>query len=181
MKAPRKRLPYFLLTTAAVVLLIAGIFIGWNQWITVVLVAVPLAFMTTFALLSRRSSVSGEGEGEFHIESRGTLSEGQMQVGVPVESLPALIQQALTGMRRFRIRDISDAGAEIRSSWTLKAWGEDLSLTFEGTAANQTQIKGVATPVVRTTAVDWGQGASDLRTVFKAIDSQTASVTKNES
>lgn len=179
---PNKTLPYLLLATAAVVLLVAGIFIGWNQWITVVLVAVPLAFMTTFALLSRRSSSSSsESEDEFRIESRGTLSQGQMHVDVPVESLPALVQQALTGMRRFRIRDISEAGAEIRSSWTLKAWGEDLSLTFERTDVSQTKIKGLATPKVRTTAVDFGQGASDLRAVFRAIDSKTASVTKNES
>lgn len=179
MNPPRKRLPYLLLTAAALVLLAAGIFIGWNQWITVVIVAVPIVIMAAFALLSGRSRIIDEGE--FHIESRGSSSEGQMHVDVPVESLPAVIQQAVTGMRRFRIRNISDAGAEIRTSWTMKAWGEDLVLTFEGTGASQTLVKGVAKPVVRSTAVDWGQGASDLRSVFKAIDSQADSVANSES
>lgn len=178
MRASHKRLPYVVLAAAALVLLAAGIFISWNQWITVVLVAIPIVIMVAFAVLSGRSRVAEEGK--FHIESRGASSEGQMHVDIPVESLPALIQQTLKGMRRFRIRNISDAGAEIRTSWTIKAWGEDLALTFESTGVNQTLIKGSATPVVRSTAVDWGQGASDLHSVFEAIDSQTASVTKKE-
>ena len=178
MNFPIKKLPYILLSIAALLYLAAGIFFGLNQWITVVIVAVPVAFMVITALLSRRTRTSDDGE--FHIETRGATSEGQMHVDIPVESLPAVIQQALRGMRRFRIRDISEAGAEIRSSWTFKAWGEDLTLTFERTGANQTRIKGVCTPVVRSTAIDWGQGASDLRSVFKAIDNQTASVTKRE-
>lgn len=43
---------------------------------------------------------------------------------------------------------------------------------------NQTFITGVSTLAVRSTAVDWGLGASDLRSVFEAIDNQTNSVTK---
>lgn len=76
------------------------------------------------------------------------------------------------------MRNISDVGAEIRSSWTFKAWGWDPALTFERTGMNQTFITVVSTPVVRSTAVDWGQGASDLRSVSEAIDNQTNSVTK---
>ena len=179
MNPPCKKLPYTLLATAALVLLAAGIFIGWNKWVTVVIVAVPVVIMAAFAMLSGRNRIADGGG--FHIESRGPLSEGQMHVDVPVESLPPVIQQALKGMRRFRIRNISDAGAEIRTSWTMKAWGEDLTLTFEGTGASQSLIKGVCTPVVRSTAVDWGQSASDLRSVFKPIDSQAESVTESES
>ena len=178
MNSSHNRLPYFLLTAAAIICLAAGIFFGLNLWLTVALVAVPVSFMVIAALLSRRTRTSDEGE--FHIETRGATSEGQMHVDVPVESLPAVIQQALTGMRRFRIRSISDVGAEIRSSWTFKAWGEDLTLTFERTGMNQTRIKGVCTPVVRSTAIDWGQGVSDLRSVFTAVDSQTDSVTKSK-
>lgn len=176
MKLPNKKWPYLLLAAAVLILFIAGILIDWNEWITVGIVAVTLGFMASLAALSKRSRISDDGK--FLIESSGASSVGHMHVDVPVGSLPAAVQQALRGSRRFRIRNISDAGAEIRTSWTMKAWGADLALTFESTGAHQTRIKGVATPVVRSTAVDWGQGASDLRTVFEAIEDQTNSVTK---
>ncbi|GAA1903044.1 hypothetical protein GCM10009688_03720 [Arthrobacter gandavensis] len=124
-------MPYILLATTALILFAVGDFVGWNQWVTVVIVTVPLVVMAAFAMLSGRSRIADEGG--FHIESRGPLLDGQMLVDVPMVSFPPVIQQALKGMRRFRIRNTSDGGAEIRTSWTTNAWGEDLSLTCEKT------------------------------------------------
>lgn len=84
-------MPYILLTTAALILLAVGVFVGWNQWVTVVIVAVPLVVMAAFAMFSGRSRIADEGG--FHIESRGPLSDGQMLVDVPMVSLPPVIQQ----------------------------------------------------------------------------------------
>lgn len=162
--------PYLLLTLMTLILLAAGIFIGWNHWITVVIVAVPVGFMISTYRSSNRQQIARTNNSE--ISSTGAVSEGQVRLDTPIGSVPAVVESAVAGMRRFKLRSLSADGAEIRVSITFKTWGETITLKFEDAGSNMSRITATCRPLMKSTAVDYGQGRQDIRELFQACQDQ---------
>jgi hypothetical protein len=170
------KLPYLLLMVAALILLLAGVFLGLEPWATAIMVAVPVGMALVFALLARRTHDIEDAGAQ--ITSRNAVSEGEAVIEAPVADLPTIVQRAVGGMRRFRILHVSGQGARIKASWTLKTWGEDISLTFEDIDSRSSRISAVCTPTYSPTIIDYGQGASDLHHLLQEIRKQTGPLPK---
>lgn len=154
MQTKWRTLPYLLLLTTAIVLLAIGIWAGFEPWATAISVAVPIVVMLVLsALAMRKHDIKDK---DSRVASRNAVSEGEILVEVSVAELPAAVERALAGNRRFRLRNVSRQGAEIRASWTLKTWGEDISLTFEDVEGRFSRVRGVCVPVYGPTIVDYG-------------------------
>jgi hypothetical protein len=129
-----------------------------------------------FALLARRTHDIEDAGAQ--ITSRNAVSEGEAVIEAPVADLPTIVQRAVGGMRRFRLLHVSGQGAHIKASWTLKTWGEDISLTFEDIDSRSSRISAVCTPTYSPTIIDYGQGASDLHHLLQEIRKQTGPLPK---
>ncbi|MEC5182464.1 hypothetical protein [Arthrobacter sp. CG_A4] len=167
MQTKWRTLPYLLLLTTALIFLAIGIWAGFEPWVTAILVAVPIVVMLVLSALAMRSHDTKDKDSQ--VVSRNAVSEGETVVEVPLAELPAAVERALASNRRFRLRNVSRQGAEIRASWTLKTWGEDISLTFEDVDGRFSRVRGVCVPVYGPTIIDYGQGASDLSHIFREI------------
>ena len=163
--------PYMLLTLLTIIIIVLGIIIDWSPWITVLMAAVPVGLMIFSSVSSRRRrGVQGD---HFSITSRGPVSEGRVQLRVPVSSLPETVNNAVAGMRRFKVQKISADGAEITRGITFKTWGEQITLTFEEMGPAGSKVEATSCPKVQSTAIDYGQGARDLRDLFLALRDQS--------
>lgn len=172
MQTKLRKLPYLLLLTTSLILLAVGMWAGFEPLVTAILVAVPITVMLVLSTLARRSHDVKDRDSQ--VVSRKAVSEGEVVVDVPVAELPAAVERALTRNRRFSLRSVSHQGAEIRASWTLKTWGEDISLTFEDVDGQFSRVRGVCVPVYGPTVLDFGQGASDLSHIFREIKGEAS-------
>lgn len=152
---------------AAVILLLVSLALQWPWPITAGLFAIPLVIGLLLVLWAGRetsSAVQG-----FRITSRGARSEGRLTVPVSTGRIEQVLHAAVDGLHRFTIRASSAEGADLAVSWSIKTWGERISLRFTPTNPSETEITGVCTPKLSTTLIDYGQGAEDLQALFAAI------------
>ena len=153
-----------------IIIIVMGIVIDWSPWITVLMAAVPAGLMIFSYISSQRyRGVQGD---VFSITSRGPVSEGRVQLPVPASSLPKIVDNAVAGMRSFKVQKISADGAEITRAMTFKTWGEQITLTFEDIGSAGSSVEAISRPKVQSTAIDYGQGARDLRDLFLAFRDQ---------
>lgn len=85
------------------------------------------------------------------------------------ESLPAIIAEVARTSRRFRLKAATETGATLTVGFTWRAWAGVIELDFTPGQGSWTQVEAHWRPTVATTVLDYGQGAKDLRRLYKEL------------
>lgn len=164
--------PMLWLLPASLVLLFAGTWAGMRWWVVETGVA---ALLTTGLVLGLFGGRRAPGpDGAYGIRSLAARSRGRLGVEAPVEDVVAAVRRTGEQLPRFTVVELSRAGARLTASATVQTWREHITLRFHPADPGRTEIEARCTPHVRTTVVDYGQGARDLHTLLGAIDLQVA-------
>jgi hypothetical protein len=111
----------------------------------------------------------------YEISTRAAWSTGTLTVRASIDEVVRAVEELSKTLRQPRLVSLSAAGAEFKRSINFRTWGMRITLRFRSQGADQTLIFAESGPRLPTTIMDWGQGASDLRTLLGGIDRQIAS------
>lgn len=152
---------------AVAILLIIGVWTETRWGAIAVWVTTPVIFGLVIGLLGGRKSEAAEGP--YQITSQGARSEAQLTLSVPKEQVMTVVEDAVKELPRFTLVRISSSEAQLTARMNIKAWGAHIGLQFNPIAFDETKIEALWEPRLKTTMVDYGQGAKDLRKLLDSI------------
>ena len=106
----------------------------------------------------------------YEISTRAAWSTGTLTVPASVDEVVRAVEELSKEFRQLGLVSLSTAGAEFKRRMNLRTWGMRIILRFSSQDPNQTLIRAESGPRLGTGITDWGQGASDLRTLLSGID-----------
>jgi hypothetical protein len=124
---------------------------------------------------SRRSSDrddSEESDGmekDLMVSSSRARSSATFPIKTTRESLPVVLSEAVRTSRRFKLKDATADGATLTVGFTWRVWAGVIDLSFAPGQGGWTQVEASWRPTVATTVIDYGQGAKDLRRLYKEL------------
>lgn len=169
----KNRWPVLLYVVAALILLLFGLWVELPGWLIAVMVAIPLLLGVFFLLVGRRRRDPGLAD-KYEISSAGARSEGHLELNIPPEQIAPVFRAAVAMIPRLQLRACSEAGAEIDAALNLKTWELIMSAEFQPVTGNRTRISVTTRPRLTATVTDWGQGGSDIHSLFEALERQVA-------
>ncbi|WP_188806218.1 hypothetical protein [Citricoccus zhacaiensis] len=169
----KSRWPVLLFVVAALILLLFGIWIELPGWLIAVMVLVPLSLAVFFLFLGRHRRDPGPAD-KYEISSAGAHSEGHLELNIPTVQLEPAFRATVATIPRLQLRACSAAGAEIDAALNWKTWGLIMSAEFQPANGNRTHISVITRPRLTATVTDWGQGRSDIHSLFEALERQVA-------
>lgn len=108
-------------------------------------------------------------ESDLNVSSSRARSSATFPLETPRESLPALISEVVRTSRRFKFKEATAAGAILTVGFTWRVWAGVIELSFTPGQGSWTQVEASWRPTVATTVIDYGQGAKDLRRLYKEL------------
>lgn len=79
-----------------------------------------------------------------------------------VEQVRARVKAMVERERRFRWREGGDETVVLDTAANWATWGERMTITLGVAGMTSTSVMVRVEPKVRTTVIDWGQGARDI-------------------
>lgn len=159
------------MSLAALVLLVVGLYVQAPIWMVALWVVIPVALGLLLLVLSARTTTVPDGA--YGITSHSARSEGQLIVDAPVERVIRVIPRVVDRLPRFSLVELTEAGAELTVKGNMKTWGERITVELRPASPTSTEVRAQCEPTIRTTLIDYGQGAADLRTLLGALEEHT--------
>jgi hypothetical protein len=112
--------------------------------------------------------------GEITVSTKWARSAATWASDITASALPDLTEHAVEHLRRFKTIAKTNDSVTLACRMNFKTWGGKLTLRFaQGTESSTVESRWE--PVFGSTIIDWGQGESDTRQVWEAIDLAAAS------
>ncbi|GAA4668173.1 hypothetical protein [Frondihabitans cladoniiphilus] len=108
-------------------------------------------------------------EHDLMVSSSRARSSATFPIATPRESLPALISEVVRTSRRFKLKAATAAAATLTVGFNWRVWAGVIELSFTPGQGSWTQVEASWRPTVATTVLDYGQGARDLRRLYKEL------------
>lgn len=164
-RARRRSFAWFILL--ALIFVILG-FIGQLPLPAII----ALAILPTAAglWLSRTGTrVSTANPEEFGIHTGNAHASGSISLPASLERTREVIKEAVSDLDHFSLLREGKDQIDIAVRWSLKSWGEVISLRLNRDAQGSTRLVAEVRPKIRTNVVDFGQGGDDLATLFSEV------------
>jgi hypothetical protein len=159
------------MSLATPVLLVVGLSVQAPIGMVALWAVIPVVLGLPLLVLSARTTTAPDRA--CGITSHSARSEGQLIVGVPAERVVRVIPRVVDGLPRFRLVELTEAGAELAVNGNMKTWGERITAELRPTSPTGTEVRARCEPTVGRTSIDDGQGAADLRALLGALEEHT--------
>ncbi|RPE78436.1 hypothetical protein EDF39_1114 [Frondihabitans sp. PhB161] len=103
------------------------------------------------------------------VSSARARSSATFPIEITRELLPVVISEVVRTSRRFKLKAATAAGATLTVGFTWRVWAGVIELSFAPGQGSWTQVEASWRPTVATTVIDYGQGAKDLRQLYKEL------------
>lgn len=103
------------------------------------------------------------------VSSARAQSSATFPIEITRELLPVVISEVVRTSRRFKLKAATAAGATLTVGFTWRVWAGVIELSFAPGQGSWTQVEASWRPTVATTVIDYGQGAKDLRQLYKEL------------
>ncbi|RPE76054.1 MULTISPECIES: hypothetical protein [unclassified Frondihabitans] len=108
-------------------------------------------------------------ENDLMVSRSGARSSATFSIKTTRESLPALISEVIRTSRRFKLKAARADGATLTVGFTWRVWAGVIELSFAPVQGGWAEVEASWRPTVTTTVIDYGQGAKDLRRLYKEL------------
>lgn len=112
---------------------------------------------------TRVSSIHPE---EFGISSGNAHASGSISLPSSLERTRKAIREAVSDLDHFSLIREGEDQIDISVRWSLKSWGEVVTLKLNREGPESTAVVAEVRPKIRTNVIDFGQGRDDLATLF---------------
>ncbi|GAA4265171.1 hypothetical protein [Frondihabitans peucedani] len=108
-------------------------------------------------------------DNDLMVSSSRARSSATFPIKTTRESLPAVLSEVIRTSRRFKLKAATEDAATLTVGFTWRVWAGVIELSFAPGKGGWTQVEASWRPTVTTTVIDYGQGAKDLRRLYKEL------------